>query len=282
GSAPATMFRTHPPSAKRNQAAQQLIAQLAPSRELLDKPILPIASADAVAIAADEIQHENAAALAAVLDPGLGEVPAAALAPIGSVGFDDYAALANEVQYVGQSKALAHHKLSKKRLDAINEGFTARMQASPALRERYTIAFYRATQGRFAAYGRDLADSYAKHQDLHFEPPFPLQRMLTLNAALAQADGELDPRVLAAAGLTSYEAMIGRAWWMRKAMVLALTGDTSLITRLRAAARGDSDEQRMTQAESAGVRIGGNVHVGEGVHVGSRSGANGSSVGAEP
>lgn len=286
GRAPATMFRTHPPSEKRYEAAKDLIAKLEPPAELLARPAAPIAGPAAIAAAAEQIRHDGDAALADALDPKLGDIPAAALAPIGAVGFDDYAALANELFYVGdagKTKALARHKLDDARLTELGNGYAARMQQTPALGERYQIAFYRATQGRFAAHGRDLADSYAKHQALQLEPPFPLEHLLAINAAPVQADGSPDPRTLAAAGLTPYEAHIGGAWWMRKAVIDALGGDTRLMARIGGGAAGeDEDEDGDETAEEAGVHIGGDVHIGEGVRIGGRPAARDADADGDP
>ncbi len=271
GRAPATMFRTHPPSGKRYKAAQELIAKLAPPADLLARPIVPVAGPDAIAAAAEQIRHDGEAALAEALDPRLGDIPAAALAPIGAVGFDEYAALANELMFVGESghaKALARHKLDAARLAELGNGYSARMQQTPALTERYSIAFFRGTRGRFAAHGRDLADSYARHQALQLEPPFPLEQLLAINAAPAQADGSPDPQAIAAAGLTPYELYIGRAWWMRKATVAALTGDTHLIARI--AGHADDEDEDGESIEADGVHIGDNVHIGEGVRIGGK------------
>lgn len=283
GHAPATMFRTHPPSEKRYKAARELIAKLDPPADLLTRPLAPVADPAAVAAAAEQIRHDGEAALAEALDPKLGDIPAAALAPIGAVGFDDYAALANELLYVGeagQARALARHKLDATRLAELGNGYTARMQQTPALGERYAIAFYRATQGRFAAHGRDLADSYARHRALQLEAPFPLEQLLAINAAPAQADGSPDPQALAAAGLTPYEAYIGRAWWMRKATVAALSGDTRLIARLGGGE--DEEEDEEDAAEASGVHVGDNVHIGEGVRIGGKPVSRDASAADDP
>jgi Zn-dependent protease with chaperone function len=276
GHTSATMFRTHPPSAKRYKAAQDLIAKLAPPAELLARPSAPIADAAAIAAAAEQIRHDGETALAEALDPKLGDIPAAALAPIGAIGFDDYAALQNELVYAGdagRAHALARHKLDAAKLAELDGGYSARMQQAPALTERYSIAFFRATQGRYAAHGRDLADSFAHHQALRLDPPFPLEQLLAINAATAQPgiDAEkAQAQAIAAAGMTTYEFLIGRNWWMRKAAIAALTGDTTLIARI--SGRGDDEETATDDdedaADDAGVHIGEGVHVGDGVRIG--------------
>ncbi|HZP66843.1 MAG TPA: M48 family metalloprotease, partial [Rudaea sp.] len=237
----AAIFSTHPTSAKRYQAAEQQIAKLAPPPDLLARPVAPLVDAEALAAAQSEIKAVADARLAEALKPEAGDVDAAALAPVEKIGFDSYAALQNQLLFAGdkgKSKLLAKNHLTEAQLTRMTATFTARMQENPALAERYSAEFFRASQGKLAAYGRDLADSYEKGQDLKLDPPYPIDTAATLFAEMrkrgapsldAAQQSAAEREVLSQHGLSYYDFLIAHNWWSRKARIALVTGDGSVM-----------------------------------------------------
>ena len=293
----AAIFSTHPTSEKRYKAAEQQIAKLAPPQDLFAHPVQPLVGEDARVAATAEIWSIADARIALALKSGAGDVAAEALAPVDKVGFDTYAALQNQLQFAGgkgESRLLAKNHLTEAQLTRINATFSMRMNDNPALNQRYVIEYLRASQGKFAGHGRDLADSYEHRQPLKLEPPFPLETAALLHSRLgelARLDKPLDvaqeaianaaqSTILKPYGLTYYDFVIGDNWWMRKAALALLGGDDSVLRRLEgvgarteAAAEDDTSddgEAAGTDARAPNVAVGKNVHVGNNVHDGSR------------
>jgi Zn-dependent protease with chaperone function len=273
------MLSTHPNSSKRYQAAQRQIAALAPAPELLARETRPLVDPAALQTAQQSITAQEEQRIAQVLAPGATEAPpAAALEPIDGVAFAEYAALSNQLLQAGadgRSRVLAQRRIDARRMAALQQGFTARMQQHPALAQRYSVEFFRASQGRFAAYGRDLADSLEHGRTLQLEPPFPLETAAALHAALtARGAPALDAAQLAAVelellaplDLSWYDWTIAHNWWSRRVTIAALAGDTSQLEAYFAPS-GDSPD---APAAAAGVQLGENVKLGDGVRIGGR------------
>lgn len=275
------ILSTHPTSEKRYAAAEQLIASRAPPQDLLQRPQQPLVSEHDLADAVTAIGHAEDARIAEVLKPS--GTPAAALLESGEgMRFDAYASLSNELALVGdrgKPSVLARHKLTDAKLTALNQTYSARMAQDPAMAEYFSVYFFRASQGRLAAYGRDLADSYEKGQPLKLEPPYPLETARTLFAEMSRRGAPnlddaqraaAESEVLKAQNLSYYDFLIAHNWWSRKARVQALAGDSSLLSAYYSIdADADSDADTDTDnAEAAGVHIGNNVHIGSGVHIG--------------
>lgn len=293
----AAIFSTHPTSAKRFQAAQQQIAKLAPPSELLARPTAPLVGADALATATAEIRQAEDARIAAALKPDGEPVDASALAPVEKLSFDTYAGLQNELLFAGdkgKARLLAKNHISDAQLARMTDTFSARMAQNPALAQRYSADFFRASQGKLAAYGRDLADSYEKGQPLKLDPPYPLETAAVLFAEMrkrgapsldAAQEAAAEREVLKAQGLSYYDFLIAHNWWARRAKIAALSGDPSMLQHYFGLASKDQDDDgeddATAQAEAANVHIGNNVHVGNNVHIGGKalkadkSGANG-------
>ena len=165
-----------------------------------------------------------------------------------------------------------------------------RMNDNPALNQRYVIEYLRASQGKFAGHGRDLADSYEHRQALKLEPPYPLETAALLHSRLgelARLDKHLDVEqeaiasaaqstILKPYGLTYYDFVIGDNWWMRKAALALLDGDDTMLrkfegigARSEAAASDDASDDDDDDAQAAAnVHAGKNVHVGNSVQIG--------------
>ena len=283
----ASILSTHPTSAKRYQAAEKLIAKLAPPPELLGRASAPLVNDESLAEANAAIESAKQEQIAAALKPSSDEAPpsAAALTPIEGLDFDTYAALGNELVYAGekgQSTVLARHKLDQAKLTRLNEGFTARMRDEPALAQRYSVAFFRASQGKLAAHGRDLADSYEKGQALQLDPPYSMEVAKSLLRAMqARGAPQLDAaqqaaaeaEVLAPHGLTYYDYLLGHNWWSRKVTVAALAGDTAPLQDYFSAMQpeAEAEAQAKADAEAAGVHIGENVKIGGNVRIGGKA-----------
>jgi Zn-dependent protease with chaperone function len=276
----AAILSTHPNSAKRYKAAEKQIAQLAPAPELLSRQPQPLVDAETLASAEAAIAQAEADRVAEVARANAPEeLPVAALAPIEGISLEAYAALGNELAYAGeagQARVLSRHKLSEAKLVELNTGFTSRMQEHPGLAQRYSVDYFRASQGKYADWGRDLADSFEKGQALQLEPPLPLQAASTLFLDLqARAAQGLDAAALVAFEqealrphqISYYDYLVAHSWWTRKATLAAMSGDTALLQAYMSPPQ-DREERQRAAAEAAGVHIGDNVHIGEGVTIG--------------
>lgn len=292
----AAIFSTHPTSEKRYKAAEQQIAKLAPPPDLLAHPVAPLVDDKARIAATAEIWSGVDASIAQALSSGPGDVAADALAPVDKVGFDTYAALQNQLHFAGskgEPRLLAKNHLTEAQLAHINATFAMRMTDNPALSQRYYIEYLRASQGKFAGHGRDLADSYEHKQPLKLDPPYSLETAALLHARVrkfVRVDSNLldvnqlkpgQSALLQLYDLTYYDFVIADDWWMRKAALALLDGDDTALRRLEgigtrsAAADADDssdDDDDDSQAEAAAnVHTGNNVQVGKNVRVGGQA-----------
>ena len=280
GKRSASILSTHPTSAKRYKDAQKQIAKLAPEPELLAAAVTPLVQADDLAKAEADIANAKQEQLAAALKPSSAEVSAAALAPIEGISLDTYAAISNQLVQAGESgrtKVLSRHGLDATEMDRVNQGYMTRMRAEPALMQRYSVAYFRATQGKLAAWGKDLADSYENGQPLKLDPPYSMAQAKTLLAALsARGAPQLDEAgiasaekdVLGAYGLSYYDFQIGHNWWSRKLKIEAMTGDSAPLQDYYSAMQTKQDASRSESAEASGVHIGKGVKIGNNVKIG--------------
>jgi Zn-dependent protease with chaperone function len=291
GHSHAAIFSTHPTSEKRYRAAEKQIAKLAPPDDLIARPAAPLVGADALAAAGAEIEHAREERIAEALKPEGGPVTAEALAPVGRLGFDAYAAIENELLYAGakgKAKVLAKNHVTQAQLDQVAHVYDVRMAQNPALWQHYNAVFFRATQGKFAAHGRDLADSYENNQPLHLDPPYPLDDAARVYAELRQRGApDLDAAQQASAeatvlkpyGMSYYDFLIAHNWWTRKAKIAALEGDSSVLRGYFAVATQTSDDDDDEDADAAPSSAqAANVHVGDNVHVGSNVRAGGKAI----
>src|SRR5262249_51363383 len=155
--------------------AEQQIAKLAPPPELLAHQVEPLVGDKERIAAKAQIWSAVDKNIAQALQPSNGEVAAEALAPVDKVSFDGYAALQNQLQFAGakgESRLLAKNHLTEAQLTRVNATFAMRMNDNPALNQRYLVEYWRASQGKFAGHGRDLADSYERAQPLKLDPPY--------------------------------------------------------------------------------------------------------------
>jgi Zn-dependent protease with chaperone function len=288
GHSKAAIFSTHPTSAKRYEAAQKQIAKAGAPPDLLSRPVEALVGSEALASAKAELQHAEEGRLAEALKPEGGPIAAAALVPVEKVDFDTYAALQNQMLYAGdkgKAKLLAQNHITETQLKVANNAFTQRMGESPALAQRFSAEYFRATQGKFADYGRDLADSYEKNQPLKLDPPYPLETAAQLFAEMrkrgtpnldATQKAAAEREVLKPHGLTYYEFLIAHNWWSRKAKIAMVGGDSSIVrayygigkkTTAEADEDGEGDE---ADAATANVQVGKNVHTGSNVRIGGK------------
>ncbi|UXI66452.1 M48 family metallopeptidase [Tahibacter amnicola] len=275
----ASILSTHPTSTKRYQSAGKVIASLAPPEDLLARDVSPLVTASSLADATAAIKADKDKALAQALQTDIQTPSEAALMPVDGISFDTYAALGNELLHAGhkgKAKVLASHKLDESRLARLTASYNARMSEHPALSMRYSVGFFRASQGKLASYGRDLADSLEKGQPLTLEPPYALETGRALFAAMqargapsldeaAQAAAEKE--VLAEHGLSYYDYVIAHNWWSRKVTIAAMAGDTGLMRSYYGLQDAGNDK---AEAEAAGVHIGDNVSIGENVRIGGK------------
>jgi Zn-dependent protease with chaperone function len=277
----AAILSTHPTSSKRYQAAQKRIAQLAPAPELLARGLAPLVDDAALAAASSAIQEIEAERVAQALAPATAAVPsAAALAPIDGIDIGTYAAIGNQLLHAGDAgkgAVLKRHRLDDAKLARLNADYTARMLEHPPLAQRYSVEYFRASEGRFAAHGRDLADSFEHGRALQLEPPYPLERgrelHLAVQARMAQG-GEaasmaaVERELLEPHGLSFYDYLIAHNWWTRKVMIAALAGDGEPMQAYFSAP--DAPDDVRADAAAAGVEIGEGVSFGDNVRIGGK------------
>jgi len=275
------IFDTHPTSSKRFAAAEKRIAAL-DAEALRNRPAQGLVDDDALARADTAIRLQAEERVAEALRSNRVEPPAAALSPIEGIDFDTYAAISNELVFAGEAQrqqVLSRHRLDESRMALLNTGFTQRMRETPALGERYSAAYHRASHGPLADHGRDIADSIELARDLQLEPPYPLETAKSLLAAVmtqnamglqGEARRAFEAEHLAPHGLSLYDFLIGHNWWSRKARIAAMTGDTRLLSDYMGAAQGQRAGVTREQAKASGVHIGDNVRIGKGVTIGGK------------
>lgn len=275
----AAILSTHPTSSKRYDAARKRIAQLAPPPDQLALEPRPLVDGEALAAAGAAIETAAAERVASALKSGTEPPSAAALAPIEGIDLATFAAIGNQLLHAGKSgepAVMKRHRLDEARLARVRADYTARMREEPALAQRYSVEYFRASEGRFAAHGRDLADSYEHGRELQLEPPYPFETARALHhevQARLRAGGmddtgtaaTLERELLAAHGLSFYDYVIAHNWWSRKVKIAALTGDPAPLQAYYTA-----PASTRAQAGAAGVRIGNDVSIGDNVRIGGK------------
>lgn len=229
-----SLFRTHPGSDERVVNLQGLIAANAKAQALNSdqKVALALPSAEQDDEEADESEGQ---AVAAFTEP-----PAALLEPVQGTSLAGFAQISNDIVFMGEAKALARHKLSASRYAQINDGWTARMrgESGHTLTGAYSAHYFEASQGRFAAWGKDVAQAMRSGRLAQATEPVPVDDWAALVQAQRQAvkDGQYDAaafeRAVKAKGMTSYDFNIVNSWWMQRARERAAQGDTSLYQKL--------------------------------------------------
>lgn len=268
----AEILSTHPTSQKRYQAAEQLIAKLSPPPELLQRQVVPLVGADALAAASTEIRGLEDAQVAEALGGAAPQPDAAALAPVQKINLAAYATIDNQLDATGKknkARVFAANHVTEKQYQQAADAFEARMKTDRALTLRYMVEYFRATQGKFAVYGRELADSYEKNQPLHLEPPYAIATAVELRRAMKSRNvddndalqAKAETELLKPHGLSYYDYTIASSWWSRKASIAALTGDDSLVRRYVLLQSDDDDDDDEAIVASSNVHIGSNVHI---------------------
>lgn len=229
-----SLFRTHPGSDERVVNLQGLIAANARAQALQSDQ--KVALAMPLAGESDEKAAETEGRVVAAFT----EPPAALLEPVQGTSLASFAQISNDIVFMGETKALARHKLSASRYAQINDGWTARMrgESGHTLTGAYAMHYFEASQGRFAAWGKDVAQAMRSGRLAQASEPLPVDDWAALVLAQRQAvkDGQYDAaafeRAATARGLTSYDFNIVNSWWMQRARERAAQGDTSLYQKL--------------------------------------------------
>jgi len=279
GGRQSAILSTHPTSAARLQAAERHIVALAPDPALRRRPPTPLADPAAVAAAETQIRALRDAQIAAALQPRTDASSATAMSPIAGIDLATFAALSSALDHAGrdgEATVLARFGLDAERLAAARSGFAERMRNEPALAERYSAAYLRASEGPLAGHGRDLAAALEAGRPLQLPPPYPIETAKTLLAAVtargatALQDEEraaFEAEVLQPHGLRLYDFMIGHQWWSQQARIAAREDGGRLLQDYLGVARSPAAMTRARAAEH-GVHFGENVKIGRGVKVG--------------
>lgn len=231
GSSGFSLFRTHPGSDERVSNLEGLIAANDKARAL---------QSDArVALSMPEEAPEPQT-VAALTRP-LPEPAAALLEPVNGIALSRFAQISNDLVFFGEVKGLAKNKLTPARYAQINEAWTARMaqDTSFGLSSAYARHYFEASQGTFAAWGRDVAQSYQSGSLRETAEPLPVDDWAALLKAQQGAvkDGKYDAaafeQAAKAKGLSPYDFNIVSSWWMQAAKQRAAQGDMSVYQRIR-------------------------------------------------
>lgn len=227
------LFRTHPRSDERVVNLQGLIAANAKAQALQSDDKV------ALALPADDEDEEPTGSGGQVV-AALTEPPAALLEPVQGTSLALFAQISNDIVFMGEARALARHKLSASRYAQIIDGWTARMrgESDHTLTGAYSQRYFEASQGKLAAWGKDVAQAMRSGRLAQDTEPLPVDDWAGLVLAQRQAvkDGKYDAAAFEGAvkarGLTSYDFNIVHSWWMQRARERAAQGDTSLYQKL--------------------------------------------------
>lgn len=227
-----SLFRSHPGSDERVNNLEGLIAASDKARALQSDVKV------ALSLPEPETATEETALAMATPQP---EPGAALLEPVHGVALEKFAQVSNDVVFLGEAKGLAKHKLTPARYAQINEGWTARMAKEPGsgLSLAYSRRYFEASQGRFAAWGRDVAQAFQSGKLREAGEPLPADDWADLLKAQQNAvsDGRYDAAAFEQAakvkGLTAYDFNIVNSWWMQRAKERMAQGDMSVFQKIR-------------------------------------------------
>lgn len=228
-----SLFRTHPASDERVVNLQGLIAANAKAQALQSDQKV------ALAMPRDD-EEDGEANSGGQTVAALSEPPAAMLEPVQGTSLALFAQISNDMVFMGEAKALAKHKISASRYAQINDGWTARMRSETgqALSGAYSRHYFESSQGKYAAWGKDVAQAMKSGRLAQESEPVSADDWAELLRAQRQAvkDGQYDTaafeRAVGAKGMSGYDFNIVHSWWMQKARERAAQGDTSLYQKL--------------------------------------------------
>jgi hypothetical protein len=160
--------------------------------------------------------------------------------PIDGVSLSRYAAIKNDIAYMGESAALAKHSLAQDAFSKLDQQWTDRMAQDKSLdlSRRYATQYLEASQGDYADWGRDVAQVRQTGRLQLGTDPTAVDDWLSLLKAQKEAAsaGSAAAAVFAQRakekGLSVYDFQIVNAWWSQRAKDHAAKGDQGLLRRM--------------------------------------------------
>lgn len=160
--------------------------------------------------------------------------------PIDGVSLSRYAAIKNDVAFIGEGRALNKYNLTPEAFSTLDRQWTERMTQDQSLdlSKRYAVYYLEASQGEFADWGKDVAQIKQTGRLQLGTDPTGVDDWITLHKAHKEASrGGPDTATAFATtakdkGLSIYDFNIINAWWSQRAKDLAVQGDKSLLQRM--------------------------------------------------
>jgi hypothetical protein len=151
-----------------------------------------------------------------------------------------YAAIKNDIAYMGESASLAKHSLAQEAFSKLDQQWTERMAQDKSLdlSRRYTTQYLEASQGDFADWGKDVAQVRQTGRLQLGTDPTAVDDWISLLKAQKKAASEGSAASTDFAqsakekGLSVYDFHIVNAWWSQRAKDRAAQGDTSLLRHM--------------------------------------------------
>ncbi|BAP55766.1 peptidase M48 [Thioploca ingrica] len=168
------------------------------------------------------------------LDPQL-------LEPIEGISFEQWAKINNALLYFEgkETMALKPVNLTPEQHDRISAAWTNRMKEDKtfSLTKVYTYQFFNASQGRFAYFGKEVAQAFHDGKDPTSTPAISLEKWVEIRhfvSALPKSKQKnLSKQLQDNYGFSFYEWNILDNWWSRKVFGAAERGDYTLLKQMQ-------------------------------------------------
>lgn len=237
------MNQHQPASADRVAYLEALVDDNAKSKTLSADSKNPLwarvqgnSNASAVAASAETtaaLTHHKPEAAAVSTDSSSDE-------PIDGFSLSRYAAIKNDIAFMGESPALAKHSLTQEAFSRLDQQWAARMaqDKSRNLSKRYANQYLEASQGDFADWGKDVAQvRQTGRLQLGTDPTavddwLVLQKMQKEIASGGPDAATAFAKAVKEKGLSLYDFNIIHSWWVQRTKDQAAKGDNSLLQRM--------------------------------------------------
>jgi hypothetical protein len=179
-------------------------------------------------------QEKELETIQADLDPQL-------LEPIEGISFEQWAKINNALLYFEGKKQLALKpvNLTPEQHDRISAAWINRMKEDKtfSLTRVYTYHFFNASQGRFAHFGKEVAQAFYDGKDPTSTPAISLEKWVEIRhfvSALPKSKQKnLSKQLQDNYGFSFYEWNILDNWWSRKVFGAAERGDYTLLKQMQ-------------------------------------------------
>ena len=160
--------------------------------------------------------------------------------PIDGFSLSRYAAIKNDIAFMGESPALAKHNLTQDAFSRLDQQWATRMAQDKSLNlsKRYANQYLEASQGDFADWGKDVAQvRQTGRLQLGTDPTavddwLVLQKMQKELASGGPEAATAFAKAVKEKGLSLYDFHIIHSWWTQRSKDQAAKGDNSLLQRM--------------------------------------------------